>query len=50
MVIETNLAGWAVTRILIDTRSSADILFASTFDKMKLIEIFSNRQNVRYTD
>jgi len=36
MVIETNLAGWAVTRILVDTGSSADILFASTFDNMKL--------------
>jgi hypothetical protein len=36
MVIETNLAGWAVTRILVNTGSSADILFASTFDNMKL--------------
>jgi len=36
MVIETNLAGWVVTRILVDTGSSADILFASTFDNMKL--------------
>ena len=36
MVIETNLAGWAVTRILVDTGSSADILFASTLDNMKL--------------
>jgi len=36
MVIETNLAGWAVTRILIDIGSSANILFASTFDNMKL--------------
>ena len=36
MVIETNLAGWAVTRILVDTGSSAVILFASTFDNMKL--------------
>ena len=36
MVIGTNLAGWAVTRILVDTGSSADILFASTFDNMKL--------------
>jgi hypothetical protein len=35
MVIKTNLAGWVVTRILIDTGSSVDILFASTFD-MKL--------------
>jgi hypothetical protein len=36
MVNETNLAGWTVTRILVDTGSSADILFASTFDNMKL--------------
>jgi hypothetical protein len=36
MVIVTNIAGWAVTRILVDTGSSADILFASTFDNMKL--------------
>ena len=36
MVIETNLAGWVVTRILVDTGSFADILFASTFDNMKL--------------
>jgi hypothetical protein len=26
MVIETNLAGWTVTKILVDTGSSADIL------------------------
>jgi hypothetical protein len=39
MVIETNLAGWAVTRILINTGSSVDILFASTFDNMKLDRI-----------
>ena len=36
MTIETNLAGWAVTRILVDSGSSANILFASTFDNMKL--------------
>ena len=36
MVIETNLADWAVTRILVDIDSSTDILFASTFDNMKL--------------
>jgi hypothetical protein len=36
MVIETNLAGWAVTRIIVDTGSSIDILFVSTFDNMKL--------------
>ena len=36
MVIKTNLAGWEVTRILVNIGSSADILFASTFDNMKL--------------
>ena len=36
MVIETNLASWALTRILVDIGSSTDILFASTFDNMKL--------------
>jgi hypothetical protein len=36
MVIETNLAGWTLTRILVDTGSSTNILFASTFDNMKL--------------
>ena len=36
MVIETNLAGWAVTKILVDTGSFADILISSTFDNMKL--------------
>jgi hypothetical protein len=36
MVIETNLAGWKLTRILVDTGSSTDILFTSTFDNMKL--------------
>jgi len=36
MVFETSLAGWAVTRILVDTDSSVDILVASTFNNMKL--------------
>jgi len=36
MVIETNLASWSVTRIQVDTGSSTDFLFASTFDNMKL--------------
>jgi hypothetical protein len=36
MVIERNLAGWAITRILVDIGSSTYILFASTFDNMKL--------------
>lgn len=36
MVIETNVAGWTATKIRVDTGSSADILFATTFDSMKL--------------
>lgn len=36
MVIETNVVGWTVTKILVDTGSSIDIWFASTFDNMKL--------------
>ena len=36
MVIKINVAGWTITKILIDTGSSADILFVSTFDSMKL--------------
>lgn len=36
MVIETNVIGWTVTKIRVDTSSSADILIASTFDSMKL--------------
>ena len=36
MVIKTNIAAWEISRILIDTGSSADIIFANTFDQMKL--------------
>lgn len=36
MVIETNVARWTVTKILVDTGSSTDILFTSSFDNMKL--------------
>ena len=34
MVIEANIEGWTVSKILIDGGSSADILFASTLDAM----------------
>jgi hypothetical protein len=36
MVIRTNIAAWEISRLLIDTGSSADIIFANTFDQMKL--------------
>lgn len=36
MVIESNIAGWTITKILVDIRSFGDILFSSTFDNMKL--------------
>ena len=36
MVIEALIAGWNIGKILVDTGSSADILFASTLDQMKL--------------
>lgn len=36
MVINVHASGWLVTKILVDTGSSADIMFTSTFDRMKL--------------
>jgi hypothetical protein len=36
MVITANIAGWGISRILIDLGSSDDIIFAGTFDQMKL--------------
>jgi hypothetical protein len=35
-VIEVNIAGWVIGKILVDNRSSADILFLKTFEKMNL--------------
>jgi hypothetical protein len=32
MVIEVNIVGWVIGKVLVDTRSSADILFKKTFE------------------
>jgi hypothetical protein len=36
MVIEVNIAGWVIGKILVDNGSSTDILFLKTFEKMNL--------------
>jgi hypothetical protein len=36
MVIEVNIAGWIIRKILVDNGSSADILFLRTFEEMNL--------------
>jgi hypothetical protein len=36
MVIEVNIAGWVIGKVLVDNGSSADILFLKTFKKMNL--------------
>ena len=36
MVITTNVAGWGISKILLDSGSSIDIIFAGIFDQMKI--------------
>jgi hypothetical protein len=36
MVIEVNIAGWVIGKVLVDNGSSADILFLKPFEKMNL--------------
>jgi hypothetical protein len=38
MVIEVNIAGWVIGKILVDNGSSVDILFLKTFEKMNLTQ------------
>jgi hypothetical protein len=36
MVIEVNITGWVIGKILVDNGNSADMLFLKTFEKMNL--------------
>jgi hypothetical protein len=38
MVIEVNITGWVIGKILVDNGSLADILFLKTFEKMNLTQ------------
>ena len=36
MVIKANIVGWEINRVLIDSGSSAHIIFVNAFDQIKL--------------
>jgi hypothetical protein len=36
MVVEANIHGWTIGKILVDTGSLADIIFSGTFDRMNI--------------
>jgi hypothetical protein len=47
MVIEVNIAGWVIGKVLVDNGSSADILFLKTFEKMNLSQHMLDPQSTR---
>jgi hypothetical protein len=47
MVIEVNIAGWLIGKVLVDNGSTADILFLKTFEKMNLSQHMLAPQSTR---
>jgi hypothetical protein len=45
MVIKADIAGWGISRALVDSGSPTDIIFASAFDQMKL-----SRSQLQHSD